>query len=142
MNYNKTYVKQLDEIISAGLKELPIPYEKGNSIRIKHMVIRKHSNGYRVFDCRCNKHIETVFSKTAAVAIAKGLAVDKNYRIQHIIALDHDVCKNYNDALFAKRSMKNAENEESSTTAEIKYDIAVDRAWSCLDQLEKLIFDK
>ena len=70
MKYNPLYVKQLEEIISAGLKEVAIPYQKGNSIRIKHMIVRKHSNGYRVFDCRCNKHIETVFCKTAAVAKA------------------------------------------------------------------------
>ena len=127
MKYNPLYVKQLEEIISAGLKEVAIPYQKGNSIRIKHMIVRKHSNGYRVFDCRCNKHIETVFCKTAAVAIAKGLAEDKNYRIDPVLSLDHQVSKHYNDALYAKRS---------------KYDIAVDKAWSCLDQLEKFIFDK
>ena len=67
--------------------------ERGNSIRIKHIIVRKHSNGYRIFDCRCNKHIETVFCKTAAVAIAKGLAENKNYGIDNIVSLDQDVCK-------------------------------------------------
>ena len=142
MKYNSHYAKQLEEIINAGLKEIPIPYEKGNSIRIKHIIVRKHSNGYRIFDCRCNKHIETVFCKTAAVAIAKGLAENKNYGIDNIVSLDQDVCKHYNDALYAKRSMKNAENDDVRTTAEIKYDIAVDKAWYALDQIEKFIFDK
>ena len=41
MNYNQLYVQQLEEIINAGVKALPIPYEKGNSVRIKNIVVRK-----------------------------------------------------------------------------------------------------
>ena len=50
--------------------------------------------------------------------------------------------KHYNDAIFAQRTMNTAENEDTKVTAEIKYDIAVERAWSYLDQIEKFIFDK
>ena len=142
MNFNQLYVQQLEEIINAGLKALPIPYEKGNSIRIKNIIVRRHSNGYRIFDCKTNKHIETVFTKTSGVAIAKNLAENMNFDIKHIISLDNDVSKHYNDAIFAKRTMNTAENEDTIATAEIKYDIAVERAWSYLDQIEKFIFDK
>ena len=76
------------------------------------------------------------------MAIAKNLAENMNFDIKHIISLDNDVSKHYNDAIFAKRTMNTAENEDTIATAEIKYDIAVERAWSYLDQIEKFIFDK
>jgi len=142
MKYNSIYAQQLEEIVSAGIKALPIPYEKGNSIRIKNIIVRKHTNGYRIFDCKNNRHIETVFTKTAGVAIAKCLAENSNFNIKPIISLDNDVSRHYNNAIFAKRTIKMAENEDTIATAEIKYDIAVERAWSYLDQIEKFIFDK
>ena len=142
MSFDKHLTQQLQEIIEAGLVRVPIPYEKGNSIRIKNLVIRKHHNGYRLFNLTTNKHICTVFCKTTALAIAKLTVENTPFDMQNIIKLDDKVAKYYMDALYAKRSMKNAENEDTKTTAEIKYDIAVDKAWSCLDQLEKFIFDK
>ena len=47
MSFDKELAKELEEIVVHGLSELPIPYEKGNSIRVKNIVIRKHANGYR-----------------------------------------------------------------------------------------------
>ena len=62
--------------------------------------------------------------------------------VSKFISLDNDVSRHYNNAIFAKRTIKMAENEDTIATAEIKYDIAVERAWSYLDQIEKFIFDK
>ena len=54
MIYNDTLAKELDSLITAGLDQLPIPYEKGNSIRLKHIAIRKHKNGYKLFNTKTN----------------------------------------------------------------------------------------
>ena len=87
MSFDKHLTQQLQEIIEAGLVRVPIPYEKGNSIRIKNLIIRKHHNGYRLFNLTTNKHICTVFCKTTALAIAK-LTVEKtHFDIKNIIKL-------------------------------------------------------
>ena len=71
MSFDKQLAVELEEIVVHGLAQVAIPYEKGNSIRIKNIVIRKHRNGYRIFDISTNKHVVTTFTKAAALAIAK-----------------------------------------------------------------------
>ena len=142
MSFDPNLTKQLEEIIISGLERLPIPYEKGNSIRIKNLIIRKHSNGYRIFNCKTNKFVANTFSKTAALAISKELANNSNFNITPLTKLDDQVSKHYNDALFAKRTIENADNDDRYMTAEIKYDIATQKAWAALADIERYIFDK
>ena len=142
MSFDKHLTQQLQEIIEAGLVRVPIPYEKGNSIRIKNLIIRKHHNGYRLFNLTTNKHICTVFCKTTALAIAK-LTVEKtHFDMKNIIKLDDKVAKLYMDALYAKRSMKTGDTEERRESAEVQFDIATQEAWTALAAIERYIFDK
>ena len=143
MSFDKQLAKDLEEIVVHGLAQVPIPYEKGNSIRVKNIVIRKHKNGYRIFDISNNKHIVTTFTKTAALAIAKIVAESGNSNdIKDIIVLDNTVCKHYMDALFAKRSIEVSKDITRIESSEVKFDIATDKAWSSLAQIESYIFDK
>jgi len=143
MSFDKELAKELEEIVVYGLSQVPIPYEKGNSIRVKNIVIRKHKNGYRIFDISNNKHIVTTFTKTAALAIGKTVAEHGSSNdINNIIALDNKVCKNYMDALFAKRAIEVSKDIQRTEASEVKFDIATDRAWSSLAQIESYIFDK
>ena len=143
MSFDKELAKELEEIVVHGLSALPIPYEKGNSIRVKNIVIRKHTNGYRIFDISTNKHVVTTFTKTAALAIAKIVAESGNSNdIKDIIVLDNKVCKHYMDALFAKRTIEVSKDSIRIQASETKFDIATDKAWSSLAQIESYIFDK
>tara|TARA_A200000159_G_scaffold38321_1_gene34550 strand:+ start:2401 stop:2832 length:432 start_codon:yes stop_codon:yes gene_type:complete len=143
MSFDKQLAKELEEIVLHGLAQVPIPYEKGNSIRVKNIVIRKHKNGYRIFDISNNKHVVTTFTKTAALAIAKIVAERGNSNnIKDIIVLDNKVCKHYMDALFAKRAIEVSKDITRIEASEVKFDIATDRAWSSLAQIESYIFDK
>ena len=143
MSFDKELAKELEEIVVHGLSQVPIPYEKGNSIRVKNIVIRKHKNGYRIFDISTNKHVVTTFTKTAALAIAKIVAESGNSNdIKDIIVLDNKVCKHYMDALFAKRTIEVSKDSIRIQASETKFDIAKDKAWSSLAQIESYIFDK
>ena len=143
MSFDKQLAKELEEIVVSGLTQVPIPYEKGNSIRVKNIVIRKHKNGYRIFDISTNKHVVTTFTKTAALAIAKVVGERGNSNdIKDIIALDHKVSKHYMDALFAKRAIEVSKDITRIEASEVKFDIATDKAWSSLAQIESYIFDK
>lgn len=142
MKYNNDVIAELQGIVESGLDQVPIPYEKGNSIRLKNIVIRKHKNGYKLFDCQKNKFITVVFSKSAALAIAKSYVEKKKEHINPIINLDNDVNKHYMDALFAKRAYKIATDDIRKDTAEFKYDISKDKLWQSLELIERYIFDK
>ena len=143
MNINESLTQELESIVRANIEQVAIPYEKGNSIRVKNIVIRKHKNGYRIFDISTNKHVVTTFTKTAALAIAKIVGERGNSNdIKDIIMLDNKVCKNYMDALFAKRAIEVSKDITRIEASEVKFEIATDRAWSSLAQIESYIFDK
>ena len=143
MSFDKELAKELEEIVVYGLSQVPIPYEKGNSIRVKNIVIRKHKNGYRIFDISTNKHVVTTFTKTAALAIAKIVGESGNSNdIRDIIALDNKVSKHYMDALFAKRTIEISKDTIRIEASEVRFDIATDKAWHSLAQIESYIFDK
>jgi|TARA_B100000925_G_scaffold59951_1_gene40141 hypothetical protein len=142
MSVDANLAKQLEEIIQTGLERVAIPYQKGNSIRIKNMVIRGHKNGYRLFDITNNKHVTTTFTKTAAVAIAKLTAEDADFKMKDIIKLDDKVAKHYMDALYAKNTIKMGGSAERIDTAEVRFEIATDNAWVALADIERYIFDK
>ena len=46
------------------------------------------------------------------------------------------------DALFAKRSIEVGKDIQRIESSEVKFDIATDKAWSSLAQIESYIFDK
>ena len=143
MSFDKQLAVELEEIVVHGLAQVAIPYEKGNSIRIKNIVIRKHRNGYRIFDISTNKHVVTTFTKAAALAIAKITAeTGDNSSVRDIIRLDNTVSKHYMDALFAKRSIEVGKDIQRIESSEVKFDIATDKAWGSLAQIESYIFDK
>lgn len=139
---NSALAKELEQIVTAGLEQVAIPYQKGNSIRLRHIAIRKHKNGYKLFDCKTNGHVVTTFTKTAAMAIAKHLVETPFDSYEQIVILDDKVAKHYMDALFAKRSYENTNNIDKKENAEILFDIAMDKAWSALEAIETFIFDK
>jgi hypothetical protein len=143
MSFDKQLAVELEEIVVHGLAQVAIPYEKGNSIRIKNIVIRKHRNGYRIFDISTNKHVVNTFTKAAALAIAKiTVETGDNSSVRDIIRLDNTVSKHYMDALFAKRSIEVGKDIQRIESSEVKFDIATDKAWSSLAQIETYIFDK
>ena len=142
LNDNSSLAKELEQIVSAGLEQVAIPYQKGNSIRLRHIAIRKHKNGYKLFDTKTNSHIITTFTKTAAMAIAKSIVETPKDSIDEIIRLDDRVAKHYMDALFAKRSYEKATEISRKDTSEVLFDIAMEKAWASLEAIETYIFDK
>ena len=47
----------LEEIVNRGLEDSAIPHARGNSIRIKHVIIRKSPKGYLIYDAKENKPV-------------------------------------------------------------------------------------
>src|SRR5210317_913901 len=72
--YSEKLLNELEEIVNKGLEEVSLPYQKGNSIRIKHIVIRKSPKGYLIYNTKDNIQVARTQFKSTAIAIAKNLA--------------------------------------------------------------------
>ena len=45
-------------------------------------------------------------------------------------------------AVYAKRAMETSESDERKDSAEVRFDIATENAWTALADIERYIFDK
>jgi hypothetical protein len=116
-------LKQLEEIVNKVDLSV-IPYEKGNSIRIKHMVIRKSKHGFLVYDCKEHKKLASLYSKTGAVAYAHSLIYNTG-REKEIIELDNTIAKHHVDSLFFKHTLENSSSDVKREVAEHRLDISL-----------------
>jgi hypothetical protein len=136
---NKNIAKDLEAIIDSGLGSVVFPYQKGNSIRIKHMVVRESRNGYLVYDAKENTQVARTFCKTSAIAIAKNLAQGRNI-LKEAMQYDKVIEKNYNDALFYKHAIRASKETIVRESRKVRLDIAIDRTRWAKDHLDRFIF--
>jgi len=122
----------IDEQILSQLEELVnsvdlsvIPYQKGNSIRIKHYVIRKAWHGYLIYDTKENKQVTSYYSKSAAVAHVYCCVHNRTFKISEIAKLDNLLSKHHVDSLFYKNTIEKSKDELKRSVAESRLDIAL-----------------
>ena len=129
----------LEEIVNNGLEDVKIPYVKGNSIRIGHIVIRKSPKGYLIYDTKENRQIARVHFKTTAVAIAKNLAQDRNVT-DKLLEFDELMLKHYNDAVFYKNSIRKSTDEFRRQVRRTRLDVAIEESRRVRNLLDQFIF--
>lgn len=137
---DKKVIKELKTLIEENLDPTMFPYCKGNSIRIGKIIIRESKQlGFVIFDKTNNQKIATTFCKTAAVALAKNLASDKNQK-EKILSLDHIIRKNYIDMLHYSHIMNTTKNSVTADVVATRYDLAKARTEDARDSLDFIIF--
>ena len=136
---DKKVLNDLKKIIEENIDPSMFPYAKGNSIRIGNYVIRKNKHGYNIFDIKNKQPVSCVFSKTAAVAIAKNLADGRNL-VSQAESLDKVIEKNYNDALFFSHAVRTTKDEFRKELSEMRLDIAKTRTEDAKRHLDCMIF--
>jgi len=129
----------LEEIVNKGLEDSAIPHARGNSIRIKHIVVRKSPKGYLIYDAKENCQITRTVFKTTAIAIAKNLAQGRDFT-QKLIEYDRIMSKHYNDAVFYKNSIKRCEDSVIREIRETRLDISIEESRRVRSQLDRFIF--
>jgi hypothetical protein len=132
--------RELERIIEEGLDRSYIPYVKGNSIRIKHLVIRKSKMGWLVYDTKINKQINRYFSKAAALAAAKCIA-DGNDLTKKIDYLDQKIEKNYHDSLFYRHAFKTSTTVSKKAIVLNRLEIALAATQAARCSLDTIIFN-
>jgi hypothetical protein len=138
MNSEKL-LNDLDEIVNRGLEDSAIPHARGNSIRIKHVVIRKSPKGYLIYDAKENCQITRTYFKTTAVAIAKNLAQGKDIT-DLAMEFDDAMLKHYNDAVFYKNSIRKTTDPFRKEIREARLDIAIQESRRIRSLLDRYIF--
>jgi len=133
-------IDELEEIVNKGLESGSIPVAKGNSIRIKHVVIRKSPKGYLVYNTKDNTQVARTMFKATAIAIAKNLANDKDI-VSTATKLDNIMLKHYADAIFYKNTIKTTNDEFKKEIIETRLSIAIEETDRVRSTLNRYIFD-
>lgn len=132
--------KQLEDIVSAGLNSFPLPYKKGNSIRVGSIAIRhSKTHGYILFDCQEKKQVDVTFSKAAALAYAKNY--DNYEKCSKILTLDARLQKHFNDSMFFKNTIQNTKDQAKKCVAEARLDMSEAYLMEAQYLLEDIIFE-
>ena len=132
-------LNDLEEIVNRGLEDSAIPHARGNSIRIKHVIIRKSPKGYLIYDAKENKQVVRTYFKTTAVAIAKNLAEGINIT-ETAMEFDGLMLKHYNDAIFYRNSIRNTSDVNKREIREVRLDVAIQESQRVRSLLDRYIF--
>ena len=132
-------IHDLEEIVNRGLEDSAIPVARGNSIRIKHIVVRKSPKGYLIYDAKENKQVVRTYFKTTAVAIAKNLAQGIDIT-ETAMEFDDTMLKHYNDAIFYKNSIRNTTDASKREIRETRLDVAIQESQRVRSLLDRYIF--
>ena len=132
-------LNDLEEIVNRGLEDSAIPVARGNSIRIKHVIIRKSPKGYLIYDAKENKQVVRTYFKTTAVAIAKNLAQGIDIT-ETAMEFDDTMLKHYNDAIFYRNSIRNTSDVNKREIREVRLDVAIQESQRVRSLLDRYIF--
>lgn len=132
-------LNELEEIVNKGLESIAVPVSRGNSIRIKHIVIRKSSKGYLIYNTKDNQQVAKTMFKSTALAIAKNLAEDKDV-IQTLLELDKLMLKHYADAVFYKNTIKKTSDRFRKEVTQTRLSITIEETHKVRNTLDRYIF--
>ena len=133
--------RELENLINNKIDTSYLPYVKGKSIRIGHIIIREtKAQFFLVFDTKENKEVAKMFCKTAAVALAKNIVQKRSDAISRIKQLDERICKHFTDAIFYKHTMKVTKDATRREVAEMRYEIAADTTKNAKEKLDTFIY--
>ena len=136
----ESIANELEQIVNKGLENSPIPYAKGNSIRIKSIVVRHNpKKGYLIYDTKNNIQIARTNFKSSALAIAKNLASGKN-NTSMLLEYDKNLLKHYNDALFYRNVLKKTKDDNRAEIRVVRLEIALQATRNIRDKIDKFIF--
>ncbi len=133
---------ELENLINNTIDKSFLPYVKGKSIRIGHVIVRETKVGFfLVFDTKENTEIAKMFCKTGAVALAKSIVSKQNdAEIKIIKSLDDIISKNFNDAIFYKHTIKVTKDTIKKQVAQMRYSVARDATQHAKDKLDTFIY--
>jgi hypothetical protein len=136
---DSTLSNKLEELINENIDKEAIPYVKGNSIRIKNIVVRKSKAGWLIYDTETNTQLERMFCKSSALAYANVVAKKLN-TLNEVLKLDKLIQKHYNDCVFYLHTLRITKDATRKEVARTRYDISYLETRRAAKDLEHFIF--
>ena len=137
---NKALLAEFEQLLLENLEKANFPCVRGNSIRIGAMIVRSNKRGHLVYNTNGNVQVASMFSKAAAVALARTMADGKDH-LKKIREIDDDIAKYYSEAIFYKHNLDRTTDEFRRCVLETRYDIAKAHTSEAKYRLDSYIFD-
>lgn len=137
---DSTLSKKLEELINSNIDKANLPYVKGNSIRLKNLIIRKSKIGWLVFNFETSDRLGCFFCRSSALAYANSYIKGRQHS-RRIKELDHFIEKHYNDCVFYLHTLKRTNDATRKEVARIRYDISYAETKQATKDLEQFIFN-
>ena len=136
---NKKLLKELEDIVNRGIADSYFPVVTKNTVRIKHMMVRKSKRGYIVIDAKEGEQVAFTEFKSTALAIAKSKAKGIN-NTDKLLGLEQRMAKHYYDALFFENTINNTKDSFIKESREIRLDIALSKSQEVRREIDRFIF--
>lgn len=136
---NKQLLNELEDIFNRGLTDSYFPVVSKNTVRIKHMMVRKSKNGYIVIDAKEGEQVAFTEFKSTALAIAKSKAKGHN-NVSRLLDLEQELAKHFHDALFFKNTINNTTDNFIRETRQVRLDIALEKSKQVRREIDYFIF--
>ena len=136
---DSTLSNKLEELINENIDKEAIPHVKGNSIRIKNIVVRKSKAGWLIYDTDTNTQLSRMFCKSSALAYANVVAKGIN-TTKRVLELDKLIQKHYNDCIFYLHTLRITKDATRKEVARTRYDISYLETRKAAKDLEHFIF--
>lgn len=112
-----------DLINQAIIDRLKISRADKNAVTIDNFLIKKHKEGYQVFDPK-HRPVAILFLKSSALSYAKSLSKGMLSISIEILNLDREFAKKYIDALIFKNSINRTGDAFKRELSFTRYDIS------------------
>jgi len=136
---NKQILKELEDIVNRGIADSYFPVVTKNSVRIKHMMVRKSKRGYIVIDAKEGEQVAFTEFKSTALAIAKSKAKGL-HNTDKLMNLEQEMAKHYHDALFYENTINKTNDDFVRETRQIRLDIALAKSQQVRREIDYFIF--
>ena len=136
---NKALLNDLEDIVNRGIADSYFPVVTKNSIRIKHMIVRKSKKGYLVLDSREGQQVAFTEFKSTAIAIAKEYAKGTS-KTDKILELEQQMAKHYHDAMFYENTINKTADSFIRETRRIRLEIALEESQRVRKKIDYFIF--
>lgn len=133
-------LEELKDLIDVKMKEYKLPYTDGRVIRIDKFLIRPSKQfGYIIVNTENNKSLATVFSKIAAIAVAKALLQKKP--LKNIMHYDSIIEKNFNDTQFYCNIIESTDDDLKKDVMSSRLEISQEKIDNAKRNLDRFILE-
>lgn len=136
----KNLIDEITTLVQTGTAKHQLPFKVGNAIRIGPVIIRpkKKTNTYFLLDSKDQKIIGEVYSKHAALAIAK--LYNENKKINFAVALDQKIQKHEIDVMFYEHTFEKTTSEARKDVLNTRITVSKQQLDNSIARLEQIIF--